>query len=161
MQGRGIWRKWGILGLVLPYLSMVGGSAVMTPILGIFNPIGSQFYTATWPNWSPLCAEKINLFLSHLVPEIQGSKVGLTVHQNVLFNRFFAFCINFLIDFRSNWPIFFIDFKSVWPLIFTKPEIRLGSIFVRMLNPATKNLVKYSPPCPMGDITSSTYLMGR
>ncbi len=52
----------------------------MTPVLGIYNPIGSLFYTATQSDWPPLYAEKIGLSLSHLVPEIQEPKVGLIFH---------------------------------------------------------------------------------
>ncbi len=74
----------------------------MTPIWGIFNMIGSLCYTLTQSNWSPFSAEKISLSLSHLVPEILWPKVGLIFHQNVLVNRFDAFCINF----QSNWPPF-------------------------------------------------------
>ncbi len=50
--------------------------------------------------------KKIGLSLSLLVPEILGLKDGLFFHQNVLFNRFQAFCMNFFLDFRSNWPPF-------------------------------------------------------
>ncbi len=78
----------------------------MTPIFGIFNLIGSLFYTSTQSNWLPLSAEKISLSLSHLVPEILGRKFGKMFYQNVLFNRFYAFCINFHLDFLSNWSPF-------------------------------------------------------
>ncbi len=78
----------------------------MTPVFEIVKLIGSLFYTTTPSNWPPLSAEKISLSLSHLVPEILGPKVGLIVHQNVLFNGFSTFCINFLLDFQSNWPPF-------------------------------------------------------
>ncbi len=67
----------------------------MTPVFGIFNPIGSLFYTSSRSDWPPFSAEKIGLSLSHLVPEILGPKFGQICHQNVLFNRFEAFCINF------------------------------------------------------------------
>ncbi len=55
--------------------------------------------------------EKIDLSLSHLVTKILGPKVCLIFHQNVLFNRFKAFCINFPLILN---PIdtYFIDFKS-------------------------------------------------
>ncbi len=75
-------------GEVLPYLGMVGGSAVMTPVFGISNPIGSLFYTSPQSDWPPLSAEKNSLSLSHLAAEILGPKFGLIFHQNVLFNRF-------------------------------------------------------------------------
>ncbi len=48
----------------------------------------------------------ISVSLSHLVPEILGRKFGLLFHQNVLFNQFKAFCINFLLHVQSNWPPF-------------------------------------------------------
>ncbi len=53
----------------------------MTPVIFIFNPIGSLFYTSTQ---SDVSAEKIGLSLSHLVPEILGPKVGLIFHQQIL-----------------------------------------------------------------------------
>ncbi len=56
------------------------GSMVLSAVLGIFNPIGSLFYT--------LSVEKIGLSLSHLVPEILEPNVGLIFHQNILVNRF-------------------------------------------------------------------------
>ncbi len=40
------------------------------------NPVVSPFYTSTY--WSLFLHEKNGLFLSHLVSEIVGSKVGLT-----------------------------------------------------------------------------------
>ncbi len=60
----------------------------MPPVLGIVNLIGSLFYTSTQSDRPPLSVEKSPLSLSHLVPEILGSKVSLIFHQNVLFNRF-------------------------------------------------------------------------
>ncbi len=63
-----------------------GGSAVMTPIFEICDPIGSPFYTSTQSDGPLRSAESIGLSLSHLVPEILGPKFGLIVHQNVLFN---------------------------------------------------------------------------
>ncbi len=63
------------------------------------NLIGSLFYTSTQSDGPPLSAEQNGLSLSHLVPEILGPKVGLIFHQNVLFNRFKAFCINFPLMF--------------------------------------------------------------
>ncbi len=58
------------------------------------------------------------------------------------------FCISFLLDFHSNWPLFFIDFRSFWPLIFEKPYIPLGPIFFGVLNLSTENLVKHPSPPP-------------
>ncbi len=49
--------------------------------------------------------------LSHLVQEILGPNVGLIFHQNVLFNRCKAFCVNFPLIF-DQLTTFFIDFKQ-------------------------------------------------
>ncbi len=46
--------------------------------------------------------KKVSLSLSHLVSEILGPKVGLIFHQNVLCNRFKAFCINFPLIFDPS-----------------------------------------------------------
>ncbi len=63
---------------------------MMTPILGIFNLIGSLFFIPQHNPIDPLFLQKkIGLSLSHLVPEILGPKVSLIYHQNVLFNRFY------------------------------------------------------------------------
>ncbi len=85
-----------------------GGSAVMTPFWGHYfisqhNPIDPLFLQ-----------KKIRLSISHLVPEILGPKVGLIFHQNVLFNRFKAFCINFPLIFFIKLTLFFIDFIYVF-----------------------------------------------
>ncbi len=62
---------------------------VMIPILGISDPIQSLFYYASNQSIDSLFLQKkISLSLSHLVPEILGTKVGQIFHQNVLFNRF-------------------------------------------------------------------------
>ncbi len=62
--------------------------AMMTPVFGIFNSIGSLFYTPTQSDCPQFLHKKIGFSLSHLVPEIRGPKVDLIFHQNVLFNRF-------------------------------------------------------------------------
>ncbi len=87
---------------VLPYLGMVGMFSVDDPHFWDFDPIGSQFHAPSRSDWPSLSAEKIGLSLSHLVSEIFGPKFGLIFQQNWLFNCFYAFCINFLIDFQSN-----------------------------------------------------------
>ncbi len=74
---------------------------VMTPVFLNFSPIGPYFIPQHNPIGPSFC-RKIGLSLSHSVPEILGPKVGLMFHQNVVFNSFEAFCINFLLDFRSN-----------------------------------------------------------
>ncbi len=77
--------------VVLLYLGMGGkdrGSAMITPVLVIFTPIGSLFHTSTQSNWPSLSAEKIGLSLSHLVPDTLGPKVGLILNQNVFLPDF-------------------------------------------------------------------------
>ncbi len=49
---------------------------MMTLVFKILNHIGSLCYASTRSHWPPLSAEKIGLYLSHLVPEICGPKVG-------------------------------------------------------------------------------------
>ncbi len=68
--------------------------------------VESLFYTSTQSDWPPLSAEKISLSLSHLVPEILGPKVGLIFDQNVLFNRFKAFYVNFPLILYPTDPLF-------------------------------------------------------
>ncbi len=63
-------------------------------------------------------------------------KVGLIFHQNVLFNRFKAFCINFPLVFDPIDPLFH---KTLDPI---------GSNFFCVLNPDTDNLMKYPPHPP-------------
>ncbi len=71
---------------------------MITLVFGIFDPIGFLLCLTMFR----LTAEKFGLSLSHLVQEILEPKVGLIFHQNVLFNSFEAFYINFLLDFRSK-----------------------------------------------------------
>ncbi len=73
----------------------------MTPFWGFSIRLGPYFI----PQHNLidlLSTEKICLSLSHLVPEILGPKFGLIFHQNIVFNRFQAFCIKFLLEFQSN-----------------------------------------------------------
>ncbi len=79
----------------------------MTPILGVFNLIGSLYYTLTHSDGPVLYADKIGVSLSHLVPEILGPKVGLIFQQNSDFKHFV-----FLHDFQSNLTPFYIALKS-------------------------------------------------
>ncbi len=81
-----------------------------------YNPIDSQFVV-----------KKIGLSLSYLVPEIIGPKVGLIVHQNVLFNRFKAFCMNFLLIYNQIGSLFH------WFWIFLTPH------FHKTLDPIGSN----------------------
>ncbi len=61
-----------------------------TPIFEIFDQIGSIFLHHHDLIDSLFLLKKISLSLSHLLPEILGSKFGLFVHQHV-FNSFYAF----------------------------------------------------------------------
>ncbi len=74
IMGRGYSHTW----------VLQGGSTVMTIVFEIFDPIWSIFYD---PSRSDLY-NKIGLSLSQSVPKILAPKVGLIVHQNVLFNSF-------------------------------------------------------------------------
>ncbi len=75
---------------------------MMTPILATFDLMGAYFM----PHHDlidPLFLQrKVRLSLSHLFPEVLGTKAGMIYYQLVLFNCFLVFCINFLLDFRSN-----------------------------------------------------------
>ncbi len=53
-------------GRVLPYLGMVGRFRGDDPVLGIFNPIGSLFYTSTTIPLTPLSSEKL-VYFKHFV----------------------------------------------------------------------------------------------
>ncbi len=56
----------------------------MTPIFEVFNQIGSLFYASSRSDRPLLCAEKIDLSLSHLVPEILVPKVSLIVTKCIV-----------------------------------------------------------------------------
>ncbi len=107
----------------------------MTPIFGIFNPTGFLFYTSTQSDWPLFLQKIISLSLSHLVPQILGPKYGLMFHQNVLFNRFKAFCIHLTFNFLCSWPPFSLilnlldpsfsqNLRSGWILFFGRAELR-------------------------------------
>ncbi len=66
------------------------------PFWGFTIRLGPYFIPQHNPI-DPLFLQKISLSLSHLLPEILGPKIGLIFHQNVLFNRFKVFYINFLL----------------------------------------------------------------
>ncbi len=51
---------------------------------------------------------KNNLSLSHLIPDIIWPKVGLILCENLSFDHFKAFCINFLLNFQSSWTPFLL-----------------------------------------------------
>ncbi len=88
-------RVWRLPGRgVHPYLGMVGRFCSDDPI---FFYLQSDWVPILYLNTirlTPSFYRKIRLSLSHLVPEILGSNVGLIFHQNVLFIRFKAVCIN-------------------------------------------------------------------
>ncbi len=107
------------LGWVLPYL---GISAVTTSVLGIFNPVGSLFYTSTRSDWPLISAEK-----NRFVPIPFSSRDTRTKDKVGLFflKMYYLTDLTHLYKF-SPWfsiqltPVF-IDFRPFWPLIFTKP----------------------------------------
>ncbi len=73
-------------GGVLAYLGMLGRFRIDDPLLGDCQ---SDWVLILYHNTIRLTisfCRKICLFLSHLVSEILGPKVGLIFHQNVLFN---------------------------------------------------------------------------
>ncbi len=92
--------------LVLPYLGMVGRFRCDDPHFGDFQSDWVHFYTQHSPTDPLVLQKKIWLSLSHLVPEILAPKVSLIFHQNVLFNRFWSFYINFFLHFQFKWPPF-------------------------------------------------------
>ncbi len=90
-------------GWVLPYLGIVGRFRGDEPHVWDFQSSWVPILYLNTILLNPLfCRKKLGLSLSHLVPDILGRKVSLIVHHLVLFNRFLAFCIKFLLDFRSN-----------------------------------------------------------
>ncbi len=118
----------------------------MNPIFEIFDLNEFLCYTLSWPNWRPLSAERnwvVSITFSHLVPEIVGPKVGLIFHQNLLFNSFTVFCMNFLLDFQSNWLTFSLILDLFYPSLFFLQNLRSDwvQLFYHTLNLA--NLVKY------------------
>ncbi len=75
-------------GWVLPYLGMIRRFRGDAPQFGDFQ---SDWFLILYHNTirlTPSFCEKNGLSLSNLVPEIIGPKVGLSFHQNILFNRF-------------------------------------------------------------------------
>ncbi len=116
----------------------------MTHVLGICNLNASLFYNATHFDWPPLSAEKISLYLSHLVPEIIRPKVDL------FFTKMYYLrdCKHFVSIFNPI-DLFFLNFRSFWPFILQNLRSNWVQYFFRMLNPATENFVKYRPsPLP-------------
>ncbi len=121
-----------------------------TPILGHGREV------LLW--WPPFLGYSIRLgpyFIPHFSPSHLvhlGHKVYLIFHQNVLFNRFKAFCINFPFNFYPIDPLFH------WFYIFLTPHfhktlhlIEFNFIFC-MLNLDTK--IWWSIPPPQGGPTT-------
>ncbi len=128
-------------GSVLPYLGMVGRFHSDDPRFLFSIWLGSYGMHTRDLIDPPLSAEKISLSLSYLVPEILGPKVGLIFHQNVLFNSFWAVCMNFL-WFSIKLTLSFIDLRSLWPLPHSYKTLDLiETNFYRVLNPSTKHLL--------------------
>ncbi len=130
-------------GWVLPYLGMVGRFCGDGPGFGDFQSDWVPILYLNTIRLTPSFCRKICLSLSHLVPN-----VGLFFHQNVLFNRFKAFCVNFLFDFQSNWLPFSLILNLFDPSFSQNLRSDWVQFFFRMLNLATENLKKYHPlPC--------------
>ncbi len=101
-----------------PILGLGRGSAVMTPVFEIFNPIGSIFYNSTQSDWV------IGLSLSHLVPEKLGPKVGVIFtkmyyltdfkHFVSIFPSFSIQLTPFSISFKFFDPSFLQKLRSDW-----------------------------------------------
>ncbi len=130
-----------------------GGSSVRTPLLGIFNLIGSLCCASSWSDWPPLkslSAEKIGLSLSHLVPEILGPKVALIFYQNVLFSIFLSILYQFSpwFSIQFNWPVF------GWSFIFLTPH------FSKTLDIIGSNILLYAEPGyrKFGEVSQSVTL---
>ncbi len=100
------------------------------------------------------CRKKIGLSVSHLVPEILGPKVGLIVHQNVLFNRFKAFCINFLLDFQSNWLPFSVILDLFGSSYLQNLRSDCVNFFYRVLKAGYQTFMKYPSPSPVCQFAS-------
>ncbi len=82
-------------GGALPYLNMVGNVYSIDPrFWHILNLLG-LLLCPTRSYWPPLSAKIIGLSLSHLVPEIIWSKVGILFHKNQSFGHFQAFVLIF------------------------------------------------------------------
>ncbi len=109
-------------------------------IIPIFDLIEFLCYASQRSDCPLFLQNKMVFSLSHFVPEILGRKVGLIVHENVLFNCFKAFRINFLLDFRSNCPPFSLLLDHFTPTFLQNPII---SIFYHSLNPVIENVVNY------------------
>ncbi len=118
--------RMGVERVALPYLKVVGNFSLIDPYIFTFSNLGvSSLHGPTWSHWPPLSAEKICLFLSHLVPKIIGLKIALILHQNLSSDSFKSFCSKFILAFTSVLLIScFI--RSFWPLILTKSYIQLG-----------------------------------
>ncbi len=94
---------WGGEGRELPYLDMAGRFCSVNP-----------YFLDYWSN----CVHILCLIMIWLTPSFyrKDQLVSITFssrytwtlifHKNVLFNSFEAFCVDFLLDFQTNWPPF-------------------------------------------------------
>ncbi len=101
----------------------------------------SNLVPIVWCNqiWlTPSFFRKICLCLSHLVPEIHGHKVGLILHH------FFPFCINFHLNFRSNWPPFSLVLDLIDPSFYKTLDL-IGSIFLSCAEPHYRKFGEVPP----------------
>ncbi len=131
---------------VLPYLGMVGRFHGDDPCFGDFQFDWVPFlYLTTIQLTLSFCRK--NQFVS-ITFSSKDAKVGLTFYQNVLFNRIKGFCINVFLYIQSNWPLFSLILDIFDPSFSQNLKDLFGPFCFCVLNPATKNLVKYSPPTP-------------
>ncbi len=110
-----------------------------TPVFVIVNLIWSLLYSATRSDRPPLSTEKISLCLSLLVPEICGHKVVKILHH------LFPFCINFHLNFWSNWPPFSLLLDLIDPSFLQNFRSEWVHFFYHVPNLPTENMVKYPP----------------
>ncbi len=145
-----------ILWSTPPPPSPLGGWHSHTWIWGVTSALLTPVFDICRSHWVPFYAElnlidplfllkKIGFSLSHLFPEIIWPKVGLIFNKNLSFDHFEAFCVNFLLDFRSCWPPFlqFLDLfdpsflqnlRSCWVHFFIACWIPLPKIWWNSLS---------------------------
>ncbi len=134
-------------GRYSPYLAMVWRFSSDEPcfwdLRSDWDPISCLLVIWLTPSF----CKKIGLSLSHFVSEILGPKVGLNFHQNVLFNRFFlAFCIKFLLNFRTNWLPFSLILDLLTPHFNKNLDLIGSNFFVVCRTRLPTNLMRYPPP---------------
>ncbi len=138
--GRQVWYVWEYpLGWVLPYLDMVERFRGDDPILGIFNEIGSLFYTSTQSDWLPSFCRK-NRVIS-ITFTSRDTRTLLQFSTQIYYLTYF----NILLNFRSN-SLHFSLILSLFDPHFHKTLNLIGSKKIRVVNPATKKLMNTPPP---------------